>query len=241
MSGHSKWHSIRHKKGAADAKRGAIFTKLGNAITLAAKQGGGDPEMNFSLRLAIEKGKQANMPKDNIDRAVKRGTGELEGGTLDEVVYEGFGPDKIPVIIEALTDNKNRTVTEVKNILNKCGGAIAGPGSVMWQFEKKGIITINKNQPTVNNTEELELMLIDAGADDLEIGDEEICIYTKPEELQKVKESLDEQKIETISAELEYVAKDKKEVNDNTGEKIQKLFEQLDENDDVTNYYTNLK
>jgi len=241
MSGHSKWHKIQHKKGATDAKRGAIFTKLGNAITVAAKQGGGDPEMNFSLRLAIEKAKQTNMPKDNIERAIKRGTGELEGGIFEEVVYEGFGPNKIPIIIEALTDNKNRTITEIKNIFNKAGGAIAGPGSVMWQFAKKGVITINKQQPTINNLEELELLLIDAGADDIEIGDENILVYTKPEELQLVKENLDEYKIETESAELQFVAKEKKEISDEVGEKIQRLFEQLDENDDVTNYFTNVK
>lgn len=239
MSGHSKWSKIKHKKGAADAKKGVIFTKLGNAITIAAKQGGDDPETNFSLRLAMDKAKQANMPKDNIERAIKRGMGELGGGQLEEVVYEGFlsgGSDKIPIIIQGLTDNKNRAVSEIKNILEKSGGSLAGQGSVMWQFEKRGVINFGE----IKLDNELELKLIDAGAQDIEENNEEIIIYTKAEDLQKVKENLDKQNIEVKSAELQFVAKEKIDISDEVGEKIQKLFEQLDENDDVTNYYTNI-
>lgn len=247
MSGHSKWHKIQHKKGANDAKRGAIFTKLGNAVTVAAKMGGGDPDMNFSLRLAIDRAKAANMPKDNIERAIKRGTGEGGGATLETVTYEGFlpagrhgGPNQIPIIIEALTDNKNRTVSEVKHILEKNGGSMAGPGSVMWMFQRLGALTINNQQPTKNNLEELELELIDAGAEDVQVEDEEILIYTKPEELQKVKENIEKLGIQIESASIEYVAKEKVDISDEQGEKIQKLFDALDENDDVGDYYTNL-
>lgn len=183
MSGHSKWAKIKHKKGVADAKRGAIFTKLGNAATIAARQGGGDPEINFSLRLAIDKAKAGNVPKDNIERAIKRGTGELGGVNLEEITYEGFGPNKIPIIIECLTDNKNRTVAEIKHILDKNGGSLSGQGSVMWMFER------NK------------------------------------------------------SAEIKFAPKGehKIEVDDETRERAQKLFDALDEHQDVVNYYTNLK
>ncbi len=239
MSGHSKWSKIKHKKGAADAKKGAVFTKLGNAITLAAKQGGDDPETNFSLRLAMDKAKQANMPKDNIQRAIKRGTGDLDGGQLEEVVYEGFLPgglDKIPIIIQGLTDNKNRAASEIKHILEKNGGSLAGPNAVMWQFEHQGVITLKQKEIS----DELELSLIDAGAQDIEEIDEEIIIYTKPEDLQKVKESLEQKNIQIESADLEYVAKDKQKISDEIGEKIEKTMEELDECDDVTNYFTNL-
>jgi len=237
MSGHSKWSKIKHKKGAADAKRGAIFTKLGNAITIAAKQGGGDPDMNFSLRLAMEKAKQGNMPKDNIERAVKRGTGKGEGASLEEATYEGFGPSKIPIIVQCLTDNKNRTVSEIKGILEKNGGAMAGQGSVMWQFSKMGVLSVSSEQLS---GDDLELQLIDAGAEDIEMNDE-VLVYTKPEELQKVKQDIEKMNLEIESADIEFVAKEKKEIDDEQGEKVQKLFNALDENDDVSNYYTNLK
>lgn len=245
MSGHSKWSKIKHKKGVADAKRGAVFTKLGNAITVAAKKGGSDPDMNFSLRLAIEKAKQGNMPKENIERAIKRGTGKGNGASLEEIIYEGFGPNKIPIIIQCLTDNKNRTVSEIKHILERYGGSLAGPGSVMWQFQRLGALTINSKQPTINNIEELELQLIDAGAEDVEVDEEEIIVYTKPEDLQKVKENIEKLSrklgIKIDSADIEFVPKNKKDISDKEGEKAQKLFDALDEHDDVSNYYTNLK
>ncbi|MFH1610319.1 MAG: YebC/PmpR family DNA-binding transcriptional regulator [Patescibacteria group bacterium] len=250
MSGHSKWSKIKHKKDAADQKRGASFTKLGNAITLAAKKGG-DPEMNFSLRLAIDSAKSANLPKDNIERAIKRGTGELGGAQLEENTYEGFGPGKIGIIIETLTDNKNRTVAEIKHTLDKNGGSLGGPGTVVWMFDRLGILNIKKDGL---DKDELELKAIDAGAEDIQDDEEYIVIYTKPEELQKVKENLEKENIKIKSAEIEYIAKEKlvrrstgvvsgeggKEANEELEEKLQKFFDILDENEDIMNYYTNV-
>ncbi len=236
MSGHSKWSKIKHKKGAADQKRGANFTKLGNAITVAAKKGG-DPEMNFSLRIAIDKAKSGNLPKDNIERAIKRGTGELGGAQLEENTYEGFGPGKIGIIIETLTDNKNRTVAEVKHTLDKSGGSLSGPGAVMWMFNRLGVLITNKEGV---DKDELELKAIDAGAEDIEDDEEEMTIYTKPEELQKVKENLEKENIKIESAEIEFIAKEKKETTDELDEKLEKFFDILDENGDITNYYTNI-
>ncbi len=247
MSGHSKWHSIKHKKGIADQKRGTLFTKLGNAITVAARQGGGNPETNFSLRLAIEKAKQNNMPKENIERAIKRGEGNSEGTGLEEVIYEGFGPDKVSIIIQCLTDNRNRTAAEIKHLLEGNGGSLAGPGSVMWQFEKKGRLTASVNEMAdkflVNNNEELELKLIDLGIEDVEFVGDEIIIFTKLEEFQKIKSDLEKMGVKIKSADIEFVPKkgDKKEIDENSKEKIKKLFNELDNNDDVSNYYTNLK
>lgn len=236
MSGHSKWAQIKHKKGAADAKRGVLFTKLGHAITIAARHGGGDPDMNFSLRLAMDRAKTANMPKENIERAIKRGLGTLDGVTLEEVHYEGFLPGKAAIIIECLTDSKNRTFSEIKHLVEQHGGVLSGPGSVMWLFEKKGVIEIQGKKD-----EEFELQTIDAGAEDLEERADKIFVFTKPENLKKVKEHLEKMNATIETADVEFVAKEKIEVNDEIGEKIQKTFEALDEHDDVSNYYTNLK
>lgn len=253
MSGHSKWSKIKHKKGAADQKRGANFTKLGNAITVAARKGG-DPGMNFSLRMAIDKARSGNLPKDNIERAIKRGTGELDGVQLEENTYEGFGPGKIGIIIETLTDNKNRTVAEIKHVLDKSGGSLGGPGTVMWMFNKYGVLTINKESLEIDK-DELELKSIDAGAKDIEENEQEIVILTKPEELQKVKENLEENKnVKIESAEIQFIAKEKlvrrstgvangeggKEINIELDKKLEKFFGILDENGDITNYYTNM-
>lgn len=272
MSGHSKWATTKHKKEAADKKRGAVFTKLANAITVAARQGGRDPEMNFSLRLAIDRAKAANMPKENIERAIKRGIGQTGEGQLEEVVYEGFlpvqqagGPNKIAIIIECLTDNKNRTLSEIKHILEKHGGSLAGQGALMWCFQKKGVIILsvassflapkersdfsgsseNNNSDlkvgATDVTDNLELKVIDAGADDIEITDNKILVYTKPEELQKVKENLEHENIDIESAEIRLVAREKVEVSGEVRDKVQKLFEELDEQPEVGGYYTNLK
>ncbi len=238
MSGHSKWSKIKHKKGVIDAKRGAIFTKLGNAITIAAREGSGDPEMNFSLRLAIDKAKQSNLPKENIERAIKRGTGELGGARLEEIIYEGFLQNKIPIIIQVLTDNKNRAVAEIKQILEKSGGAISGPGAVAWRFNKLGVIKIEEFDK--NEFEKIELKLIESGAEDIKISDKKILVYTKPENLQLVKENLEKENVKINSAEIEFVPKEKIKILDEVEEKIQKIFNQLDENQDVVNYYTNL-
>ncbi|MDX9893623.1 MAG: YebC/PmpR family DNA-binding transcriptional regulator [Patescibacteria group bacterium] len=234
MSGHSKWAQIHRQKGVADIKRGAVFTKLGKAVTIAAKLGGGDPESNFRLRLAIDQAKAANMPKDNIERAIKRGTGELDDGKkIEAVTYEGFGPEATAFIIEALTDNRNRTSAAIKHILNKYGGGLGGPNSVSWMFEPRGIIKINKIDET------LELELIDRGVEDIVKESDGITLQTQTDNLKKIKDYLENKNITIEYAENELVAKDQKTLNPEQQEKIQKLFEELEDNEDVNNYYTN--
>lgn len=233
MSGHSKWSKIHRQKGVADSKRGALFTKLGNTITAAAKSGGGDPAMNFKLQLAIDQAKTGNMPKDNIDRAIKRGTGELEGGKIEEITYEGFGPDNIAFMIDCLTDNRNRTSAAMKHILTKFGGSMGGPNSVSWMFEQKSIFHTGK----IN--EELELELIDAGATDITEEEDGSTILAAPSSLKKIKDLLDQKNIQVEYAEIEQIPKDRKEINDKTKEKLEKTFIELDENEDVNNFYTN--
>lgn len=234
MAGHSKWAQIKRQKAVADAKRGNLFTKLANAITVAAKQGGGDPDLNFKLRLAIERAKQANMPKDNIQRAIKRGTGEIGGGDLEEIVYEGFGPDNIGVMLEVVTNNKNRIVSELKHIFSKFGGNLASNGSVAWMFDKKGVIEVELKDPL---SEETELDLIEAGAEDWEIDDGTMIVYTKPAELQSVSQNLNKLGLNIKSAELAYLPKETKTPTDK--EKWQKFINALEENDDISNIYTN--
>lgn len=239
MSKHSKWAKVKNQKGAVDAKRGQIFTKLARNITVAAREGGGDPNFNFKLRMAIEKAKSANMPKDNIDRAVAKGAGGGEGAALRELVYEAFGPAGSAFVITALSDNSNRTAGEVKNILAKNGGTLAGQGAVMWQFQKIGVIRIQNAEFRMQN-EELELKLIDTGAEDIKKEDDFVVIFTKPENLQKAKEVLDKENIAAGSADMEYVAKEPKEVSDAEWEKIESLIDALDENEDVDEVYTNV-
>lgn len=241
MSGHSKWATIKRAKAANDAKRGNLFTKLANAITVAAKQGGGDPETNFKLRLAIEKAKEANMPKENIVRAIKRGTGELAGEAIEELTYGALLPGQVAVIIKCLSNNKNRTVTEVKTAVAKSGGQMTDLNAVAWQFDQKGVIKINKPSLTNKNQEEIEMAIIDSGADDYEEDDEEIVIYTQPDNLKAVQEKLTASGLSVTSADLEMVAKEKKEVDDETLNKVVKILDALDELDDVNTYYTNLK
>ena len=239
MSGHSKWAKTHRQKAATDAKRGAIFTKLGNLITIAASEGGGDDmDSNFKLRLAVEKARAANMPKDNIQRAIDRGTGKgNDGVSLEEATYEAFGPDNSAFIIEAVTDNKNRTISDIKIALNKNGGNLAGPNSVAWQFDRKGLITINTEN---KNKDELELGVIDAGADDISKDNEnnEWEVITPPDSLQVVEENIKKLDIEISDSILGYKAKD--EITTDSPEKIEKLFDALDDIDDVTNIYTNV-
>ncbi len=233
MSGHSKWAQIHRQKGTTDAKRGALFTKLGKAITVAAKTGGGDPQSNFKLRLAMDQAKAANLPKDNIERAIKRGTGELADGVIEQITYEGFGPSGTAFIIECLTDNRNRTSSSIKHLLTKYGGSLGGPSSVSWLFESKGIIQVKKIP------EELELELIDAGALDIVREKEGVAIYTKPNDLKKVKDFLEQKGINIDYAEIEQMPKEKKSVPGDQKDKLQKMFDELDDNEDVNNYYTN--
>lgn len=233
MSGHSKWHSIKHKKGAADAKRGKEFTKLGNAIAVAARDGA-DVETNFRLRLAIDRAKQANVPNANIEKAILRGSGQLEGEQIQEVVYEGYGPGGIAIIVEGATDNKNRTYSDIRTAFTKNGGNMAESGAVAYQFDRRGIITIENA-----NVEELTLRAIDEGA--VDISDEEgvVTVYTDGKELAKIVDAL-RGDYEVKSSELGSVPQNLVVLEDeSTATKALKLMDALDELDDVTNTYSN--
>lgn len=235
MSGHSKWAKIHRQKSVTDNKRGALFTKLANAVAIAAKSGGGDPTTNFKLQLAIDQARAGNMPKDNIERAIKRGTGELGGGTIEEVTYEGFGPDGIAFMIECLTDNRNRTSAAMKHIFSKYGGNLGSPNSVGWMFKQRGVLHID----SIN--ENLELELIDAGALDIIREDGGSSVLTNPADLKKIKDFLEQKEIKIEYAEIEQIPKEKKEVSEKTKEKLEKIFNELDDNEDVNDFYTNAK
>ena len=241
MSGHSHFKTVAATKNANDAKKGKIFSKMGRVITIAVKEKGPDISSNIQLKAAIEKAKEFNMPKENIERAIKKGTGELAGENLEEIFFEGFGPAGITIIIEVITDNKNRTLGEIKGILSQYGGKMAGEGAVKWMFERKGIISINsEGKPK----EELELLIIEVGAEDFYWNDNILNIYTKLEKLENIKNLLEENpptgglKIE--SSALEWIAKEEITINEKEKERVQKLFEALDENDAVQNIYSNL-
>lgn len=242
MSGHSHAKTVKRVKDANAAAKGKIFSKLGKLITIAAKDGGG-LEFNSRLKQVVDEAKQANMPKDNIEKAIKRGTGELaDGYVLEEICYEALGPGGAVVIIEGITDNKNRTLGEIKQILNKYNGKLASEGSAKWKFEKRGIITINTG--TKANQEELELKAIEAGADDLSWYQEEdwyMEVRCLPENLESVKQALKNQGFNIDSASLGWVAKDEIALTENETTSCQKMFEELDENDSVQNIYANLK
>jgi len=238
MSGHSKWAQIKRQKAVTDNKRGSLFTKLGNAITITVKQSGKDPEINFRLRMAIEKAKAANMPNDNIDRAIKRGGGEIDGINIEEVIYEGFGPAGTALVIETTTDNKNRTTSSIRNILSKYQGNLGNSGSVMWMFEKKGVIRVLKEK--ISNKDELTLKLIDAGAEDIDEEDEGLTIYCPANNLLKIKGILETEKIIPESADIELVPHNKIKIEgESTKNKLNKLFEELEEDDDINNYFSN--
>ncbi len=237
MSGHSKWHTIKRKKGAADAKRGAVFTKLGNLITVAAREKGGDPAINFTLRMAIEKARAANMPKDNIEKAIKRGTGELGGNAIEELLYEGVGPANSQFVVKVVTDNKNRSAANIRHIFSKYGGSLA---SVMWNFEQKGVLRILLEKIGGSLNEDMELTLIEAGAEDIKKEGDELMIICDINDLQKLKKILDQKNIVTESAEIEYLAKDSTVVNEEEKEKIGAFITALEELEEVADYYTNI-
>jgi len=240
MSGHSKWAQIKRQKAVADKKKGAIFTKLGNAITIAAKQGGGDPAMNFKLRLAIEKAKAANMPNENIERAILKGAGGDNDAAFEKVVYEGFGPEGSAIIIEALTDNKNRTTSIVRNIFSKYGGNLGSHGSVNYLFNKKGVVRVLKSE--VPSLEKLELSMIDAGAEDIIEEKNELTILTNPEKLSAIKNSLEKSGIKTESADIEMVPSSKISLPDQVAnDKLLKLLKELENCEDINNYFTNVE
>ncbi len=235
MSGHSKWAKIHRQKGAADAKRANLFTKLSKNITLAARNGG-DPEMNFALRLAVDKAKAASMPKDNIEKAIKRGTGELDGEALEEVMYEAYGPGGLPLLIEGVTDNKNRTTPEVKAILTKNGGSLGAQNSVKWMFEHKGVIFINNQE--IEDKDDFIMQMIDAGAEDVREEDDGLTIYTGYEDFEKVKKVIDEKNIGFEYAEMDWILKDEQEVEKDAAEKLEKIIELLEDHDDVNSVYS---
>ncbi len=237
MSGHSKWSTIKHKKAAQDAKRGKIFTKLIKEITVAARLGGGDPAANPRLRAAIEAAKAQNMPKNNIERAIKKGTGELEGVSYEEVTYEGYGPGGVAVLVETITDNRQRTVAEVRHIFAKRGGSMGEPGSVAWIFEKKGLIVIEKSKVDEDTLMDVAL---EAGAEDIQDSGTEWEIETRPENLEKVKKALEDAGIEILSAEVSMVPSNTIDIQDEKqAEQLMKLMNALEDNDDVQHVYAN--
>lgn len=237
MSGHSKWHSIKHKKGEADAKRGKIFTRHANLITIAAQKGG-DPATNATLRLAIDNAKKENVPNINIERAVKRGTGELkDGAAFENIVYEGRGPSGIAVIVECLTDNKNRTFTNIRTIFNKKGGGIGGSGSVTWMFQRRGVIRVKIDN---GKKDIIELTAIDAGAEDIKEENDAIEIYTAPAMFHEVNEKLKKQGINIESAELLLIPKESIKIeNKDDARKVLDFIDALEEDEDVTDVSSN--
>ena len=237
MSGHSKWSSIKHQKGVADAKRGKIFTKLTREIIIAVREGGSNTEANYRLRLAIQKAKDSNMPSDNIERAIKRGEGTLEGTTLAELVLEGYGPGGAAVMVEALSDNRNRTVQEIRAVFSRGGGSLGDSGSVTWLFDAKGLITVETDGM---NADELTLLAIDAGAEDVNPQSGYVEIYTRPEEMEAVRKALEQNHVTVHSAELTKIAKTTVSLDEHAALQVLKLLERLEEVDDVQNVTSNV-
>jgi len=242
MSGHSKWHKIQHKKGKADAARGSVFTKLCKAITVAAKDGGGDPGMNFSLRLAVEKAKAGNVPKDNIERAIKRGTGEnREDLVLEENLYEGFGPGSVAFLVKTISDNKNRTVSEVKHAFSKHGGSMGSAGSVQWQFEEKGVVYLSAEQKTqIDDWEAFELSLIDAGVEDITVHDDGARIVTSRDKFKALMDTLEAADISFEESGLKWMAKEEIHIDEGVILQVEALYDALDALDDTLEIFTNI-
>ena len=231
MSGHSKWSTIKRQKGVADNKRGQLFTKLGREITVAARQGGGDPEVNARLRLAIDRAREANMPKDNMERAIKRGTGEdADAAQLEEVIYEGYGPGGTAILVEALTDNRNRTASDIRSVFSKAGGSLGEAGSVAWQFETRGLIELENADA---DPEELALRAIDSGADDVKVDSDSVEVYTEPDQLEAVRRALAQAEIPVASAEIMQAPKSTIALDAHKAGQVLRLLDRLDELDDV--------
>lgn len=235
MSGHNKWSTIKHKKGAADAKRGKIFTKLIKEISVAAKLGGGDPAANPRLRTAIDKAKAENMPKDNIERAIKKGTGGMEGVNYEEIVYEGYGPGGVAVLVEVMTDNRNRTVSEVRSIFAKANGNMGETGCVSWMFDKKGLIIYDRSV----DFDALFEAALEAGAEDVTEAEEQIEVTTDPASFIEVREALEAKGFKHLSAEVTMIPQTMVPLEGKQAESMLKLMEKLEDNDDVQNVYAN--
>jgi len=236
MSGHSKWSTIKRKKGVADAKRGKIFTIIIKEITIAARSGGSDESANPRLRQAIAKAKSANMPADNIKRAIKKGTGELPGVSYEEAVYEGYGPAGVAIIMEILTDNKKRTVAEIRHLMSKYGGNLGENGSVAWMFDKKGQIVVEKNDYAEETMFEI---VLECGAEDFETEDNEFIIITDPGDLMEVKDNLEAKEVVVKSADIEFLPKNLQKVEGKDVERVINLMEVLEDNEDIKNVYAN--
>ncbi|WP_031479962.1 YebC/PmpR family DNA-binding transcriptional regulator [Maridesulfovibrio frigidus] len=236
MAGHSKWANIQHRKGRQDAKRGKIFTKMAKDIIIAAKAGGGDVNMNASLRLAVSKAKAVNMPNDKIDTAIKKGTGELAGGDINEMMYEGYGPGGVALLIEAATDNKNRTVAEVRHALSKAGGSMGESGSVAWMFDKKGVMIFDKE---AYNEDQLMEIGLEGGAEDVLDEGDSFAVHCAPEDFAPLQQAFVEAECTSQSAELAFVPKNLVEVDVSTAKKIMNLMERFEDLEDVTDVFVN--
>lgn len=237
MSGHSKWSTIKRKKAATDARKGQLFTKIARELTIAAREGGGDPDVNFRLRLVIDKARQANMPKDSTERAIKRGTGEIEGEAYQEIRYECYGPHGVALILDILTDNRNRAVAGIRRLLTRGGGSLGETGSVTWLFDQKGLIIIEAEG---EEAEGFALQAIDAGADDVRIGNGLVETYTKPVDFQKIKETLEKEGVPFSSAEITMVPKTLTQLGEKETIQIMHLIEGLEDLEDVQQVYSNL-
>jgi len=236
MSGHSKWSTIKRQKGVADAQRGAVFTKISKEIIMAAKSGGGDPNANFRLRLILQKAKEANMPNENIKRAIERATGGGDGVDLQEITYEGYGPAGTAVIVEAATENRNRTVAEVRNVFARTGGNLGENGSVGWIFESRGVISVT---PNGKDPDEVALYAIDAGAEDVQVSDDSIDVYTQPSDLEAVKKALEDNGVAVASAETARVPKTTVQLDEKDAIQTLRLVEKLEALEDVQKVYFN--
>lgn len=237
MSGHSKWANIKHKKAAKDAKRGKVFTRIAKEITIAARDGGGDIDANPRLRLAVQNGKSMNMPNENIKRAIQKGTGEIEGAQYEEITYEGFAPAGVSIIIETVTDNRNRTFPEVRSTVSKAGGNLGEPGSVAWNFDRKGVVTI---KTAGKEEDELLELVLESGGDDLEYDDESSRIICAYEELINVSRFFEEHKFEIEEAKFEYIPKTEVELKElNEVKRVLKFIDTIEDMDDVQNVFTN--
>jgi YebC/PmpR family DNA-binding regulatory protein len=237
MSGHSKWKTIQHKKAATDARRGKMFTRLAREIVIAAREGGGDPDVNFNLRLAVDKAKASNMPKDNIERAIKRGTGELKGEELADVVYEGYAPNGVALLVQVLTDNKNRAVADVRRVLTRQGGTMAEAGAVAWQFERKGYIAV---APNGVDQDALFEVAVEAGADDVVFSDDLIEVFAELSDFQAVRQALEDAGIAFETAELSMVPKTPMQLSEKETFQVMGVIDDLEDLDDVQQVYSNL-
>lgn len=237
MSGHSKWSTIKHKKAAQDAKRGKIFTRLAREITVAAREGGSNADTNFSLRLAVDKAKAANMPKDNIEKAIKRGTGELKGAELVEVTYEGYAPNGVALLVQVLTDNKNRTVSDLRRVFSRQGGALAEAGAVAWQFNRKGYITI---APDGADEDTIFEVAVEAGAEDVEFSDDLIEVHVEIDHFQAVRQALENANVVCATSEMTMVPQTTIQLEEKETLRVMKIIDALEELDDVQQVYSNL-